>query len=57
MNTFLLCFIAYFLFLVVSTNSGKCPSVENDRLDERINCIPDQFPTQVCDITFLLTQL
>lgn len=31
---------------VVSTSSGKCPSAENDRFDERINCIPDQFPTQ-----------
>lgn len=26
--------------------SGKCPSELNDPINERINCIPDQFPTQ-----------
>ncbi|XP_025725600.2 LOW QUALITY PROTEIN: sucrase-isomaltase, intestinal [Callorhinus ursinus] len=25
---------------------GKCPSELNDRINERINCIPEQFPTQ-----------
>jgi hypothetical protein len=27
---------------------GKCPSEINDATNERINCIPEQFPTQVC---------
>lgn len=26
---------------------GKCPPALNDPINERINCIPDQFPTQV----------
>ncbi|XP_058151204.1 sucrase-isomaltase, intestinal [Dasypus novemcinctus] len=26
---------------------GKCPNEINDPINERINCIPDQFPTQV----------
>ncbi|XP_049723331.1 sucrase-isomaltase, intestinal [Elephas maximus indicus] len=25
---------------------GKCPSEQNDSINERINCIPEQFPTQ-----------
>ncbi|KAM5332711.1 sucrase-isomaltase, intestinal [Glossophaga mutica] len=27
-------------------DSGKCPSELNDPINERINCIPEQFPTQ-----------
>ncbi|XP_054432879.1 sucrase-isomaltase, intestinal [Pteronotus mesoamericanus] len=30
----------------VNPGSGKCPNELNDRVDERINCIPEQFPTQ-----------
>ncbi|XP_007446500.1 PREDICTED: sucrase-isomaltase, intestinal [Lipotes vexillifer] len=30
----------------VYPGSGKCPSVLNDLINERINCIPEQFPTQ-----------
>ncbi|XP_023562027.1 sucrase-isomaltase, intestinal [Octodon degus] len=29
-----------------SSASGKCPADVNDLANERINCIPDQFPTQ-----------
>ncbi|XP_006891565.1 PREDICTED: sucrase-isomaltase, intestinal-like [Elephantulus edwardii] len=25
---------------------GRCPTDQNDNINERINCIPDQFPTQ-----------
>ncbi|CAD7690944.1 unnamed protein product [Nyctereutes procyonoides] len=33
----------------VYPGSGKCPSELNDPINERINCIPEQFPTQaVC---------
>lgn len=33
----------------VTPGAGKCPSEANDHINERINCIPDQFPTQtVC---------
>ncbi|XP_073088235.1 sucrase-isomaltase, intestinal [Manis javanica] len=33
----------------VYPGSGKCPSNPNDPINERINCIPGQFPTQeVC---------
>ncbi|XP_019573698.2 sucrase-isomaltase, intestinal [Rhinolophus sinicus] len=30
----------------VYPSSGKCPSELNDPINERINCIPEQFPTQ-----------
>ncbi|XP_045707250.1 sucrase-isomaltase, intestinal [Phyllostomus hastatus] len=30
----------------VYPGSGKCPSELNDPVNERINCIPEQFPTQ-----------
>ncbi|XP_019482550.1 PREDICTED: sucrase-isomaltase, intestinal-like, partial [Hipposideros armiger] len=30
----------------VYPGSGKCPSVLHDPINERINCIPEQFPTQ-----------
>ncbi|XP_061049452.1 sucrase-isomaltase, intestinal [Eubalaena glacialis] len=30
----------------VYPGSGKCPSVLNDLINERINCIPEQFPTK-----------
>ncbi|XP_008070613.1 sucrase-isomaltase, intestinal [Carlito syrichta] len=28
------------------SGSGKCPNEPNDQINERINCIPGQFPTQ-----------
>ncbi|XP_040830836.1 sucrase-isomaltase, intestinal [Ochotona curzoniae] len=28
------------------SNTGTCPSVQNDPVNERINCIPEQSPTQ-----------
>ena len=30
----------------VYPNSGKCPNEPNNLVNERINCIPEQFPTQ-----------
>uniref|UniRef100_A0A452QIN5 Sucrase-isomaltase n=1 Tax=Ursus americanus TaxID=9643 RepID=A0A452QIN5_URSAM len=30
----------------VYPGSGKCPSDQDDRINERMNCIPEQFPTQ-----------
>lgn len=31
------------------SDSGKCPNVLNDPVNVRINCIPEQFPTEVCN--------
>lgn len=33
----------------VSPSLGKCPAESNDLVNERINCIPEQFATQVCN--------
>ncbi|EPQ06457.1 Sucrase-isomaltase, intestinal [Myotis brandtii] len=33
----------------VHPGSGKCPSEQYDPINERINCIPDQFPTKITD--------
>lgn len=33
------------------SSSGKCPSDQNDDINKRINCIPDQYPTEtICAI-------
>ncbi|ERE87765.1 sucrase-isomaltase, intestinal-like protein [Cricetulus griseus] len=32
-----------------SSHPGKCPTEPNDPINERINCIPDQTPTQITD--------
>ncbi|KAH0513128.1 Sucrase-isomaltase, intestinal [Microtus ochrogaster] len=34
---------------VITPTLGKCPTEQDDSVNERINCIPDQTPTQITD--------